>query len=75
MWEVSMVRLPQYDNKIQNSKNKNKAIWDIEKQETNKVPTTEKISTLNVEGKLIRRKQMIAETFNIYFYQSLKIEM
>jgi hypothetical protein len=56
-----------YDNKIQNYKNKNNSIWDIVKLETNKVSTTEKISTLNVEVKWIRKKQMIAETFNNYF--------
>jgi hypothetical protein len=37
---------------MQNSKNKNKTIWDIVKLETNKDPTAEKISILNVEGKM-----------------------
>ena len=40
-----------YDNKIQNSKNKNKTIWDIVKLETNKGPSNEKICTLKVDGK------------------------
>ena len=52
-----------YDNKIQNSKNKNKTIWDIVKLETNKGPNNEKICTLKVDGKWIREKQEIVEFF------------
>jgi hypothetical protein len=55
-----------YDNKIQNSSNKNKTIWDIVKVESNKVPNNEKICTLKANGKLIRETQAIAEIFNDY---------
>jgi hypothetical protein len=43
-----------YDEIIQNSKNKNKTVWDIVKLETNKAPTIEHISVLNDEGKWIK---------------------
>jgi 23S rRNA pseudoU1915 N3-methylase RlmH len=60
---IKEVKRLQYDNKIQNSNNKNKTIWDIVKSETN----NKKICTLNVDGKWIKEKQMIAETSNNYF--------
>jgi hypothetical protein len=50
-----------YDSKIQNSRNKNKNIWDIVKLETSKGTNNENICTLNVDGKLIRNKQEIAQ--------------
>jgi hypothetical protein len=56
-----------YDTKIQNSSNKNKTIWDIAKLETSKCINNENICTLNVDGKLIRNKQEIADTFNKHF--------
>jgi hypothetical protein len=58
--------------KMENSKNKNKTIWDIVKLETNMDPTAEKISILNVEGNWIKNKQKIAETFNNYFLSATK---
>jgi hypothetical protein len=57
-----------YDNNIKNSNNKNKTMWDIVKSETNKGTNNKKICTLNVDGKWVKEKQMIAETFNNYFF-------
>jgi hypothetical protein len=56
-----------YDSRIQNSSNKTKTIWDIVKLETSKGTNNQNICTLNVDGKLIRNKQEIADTFNKYF--------
>jgi hypothetical protein len=64
---IKEAKILKYDNKIQNSKNKNKTIWDIVQLETNKGPNNEKICTLKADGKWIREKQVIAETFNNYF--------
>jgi hypothetical protein len=54
-------------------KMKMKLYGNIVKLETNKGPA-EKVRILNVEGKWIQNKQTVVETFNNYFYQSLKIE-
>jgi hypothetical protein len=52
--------------KIQNYNNKNKTTWDIVKLETNMGSNSKKMCTLNVDGKWIKNKQVIAETFNTY---------
>jgi hypothetical protein len=56
-----------YADKIKKSLNKNKIIWDIVKLETNNCVTTEKINTINVDGKSISDRQEIANAFNQYF--------
>jgi hypothetical protein len=53
--------------KLQNLWKKNKTIWDIEKLVTNKFVATEKINTINVDGKSISDRQETANAFNQYF--------
>jgi hypothetical protein len=57
-----------YAEKINKSLNKNKAIWDILKLETNKTGNTDKVITLNIEGTLVSNHQQIANEFNKYFF-------
>ena len=56
-----------YADKINQSSNKNKTIWNIIKSETNRSGISDKINTLNVEGNLIKNRQEIVNTFNNYF--------
>ena len=53
-----------YADKIKNSLNKNKTIWNIVNMETNNTGNTEKINTLNVDGNSISDRQEIANAFN-----------
>jgi hypothetical protein len=61
-----------YADKIKKSLNKNKTISDIVKLETNKFVATEKINTINVDGKSIIDRQEIANAFNQYFLTIVK---
>ena len=56
-----------YADKIEKASNKNKEIWHIVQQETNKTKTAEKINTLNVNGVPIRNCEKKANAFNAYF--------
>jgi hypothetical protein len=50
---IKEVKRLKYDNKIKNSNNKSKTMWDLVKSETNMGTNNEKICTLNVDGKWI----------------------
>jgi hypothetical protein len=49
-----------YADKIDKSFNKNKAIWDIVKLETNKTGNMDKVKILNIEGILVNNHKDIA---------------
>jgi hypothetical protein len=61
-----------FANKINKSLNKNKAIWDIVKLETNKTRNTDKTITLNIEGTPVSNHKDIANEFNKYFLSIAK---
>jgi hypothetical protein len=61
-----------YADKIDKSVNKNKAIWDVVKLETNKTRSRDQAITLNIEGTLVRNHQDIADEFNKYFLSIAK---
>jgi hypothetical protein len=61
-----------YADKIKNSLNKNKTIWDIVNLETNKTVNTEKINTLNIDGSSISDRQKITNSLNKYFLTTAK---
>jgi hypothetical protein len=61
-----------YAVKIDKSLNKNKAIWDVVKLQTNKIGNRDQVITLNIEGALVRNHQDIANEFNKYFLSIAK---
>jgi len=61
-----------YAEKIKQSSNKNKTIWDIVKLENNKAGNNERINYLNVEGNIIKNRQEIVNIFNKYFLSTAK---
>jgi hypothetical protein len=50
-----------YADKIDKSLNKNKAIWDVVKLESNKISNRDQAITLYIEGTLVRKCQDIAD--------------
>ena len=52
---------------ITNSKNKGKAIWDVVKRETGKVPNNSDTIELLNNGQIIKTPHEVAEIFNKYF--------
>jgi hypothetical protein len=61
-----------YAERIKQSSNKNKTIWDIVKLENNKVGNNDRINYLNFEGNTIKNRQEIVNTFNKYFLSIAK---
>lgn len=56
-----------YSNKIKNSNNTTKATWSIINKETGKIMTREKEFTLEINGNLVKSKEVVAKTFEQFF--------
>jgi hypothetical protein len=56
-----------YNKITSQSSNKTKAVWNVIKAVTNKRSCRKEELMLNVEGKLIKNPQILADTFQNYF--------
>jgi hypothetical protein len=61
-----------YADKLNNSLNKNKTIWEIVKLGTNKTRNNDKATTLNIGRASVSNHQVIANEFNKYFLSVAK---
>jgi len=64
-----------YNELISQSENKTKTVWSIIKFLTNKRAYSSEEPMLNIEGKLIKNPQILAETFNNYFSSIVEVSV
>jgi hypothetical protein len=65
---IKETKILQYKKQISTSYNKTRSIWNIVKFKTKKKKKrVRRISSLNINGKLIQNQQTIANVFNDYF--------
>jgi hypothetical protein len=64
---LSSKKQKSYADKIKNTSNKNKTIWNILNLESNKTGNTETTNTLNINGSPTSDFQKTANEFNKYF--------
>jgi len=68
LWKViKEAKILQYNKQILISSNKTRTTWNTVKSKTGKKRGKEEISLLNINGKLIKNQQTIANSFNNYF--------
>jgi hypothetical protein len=69
---IKEAKILQYEKQISASYNKAKTTWNIVKSETGKKIRKEDISLLNINGKIIQNKQIMANSFNDYFFKNAR---
>jgi ornithine cyclodeaminase/alanine dehydrogenase-like protein (mu-crystallin family) len=63
-------KILQYKKQILSSDNKSTTIWNTVKSKTGKEIRKEEITLLNINGNLIQNQQIIANSFNDYFFKN-----
>jgi len=64
---IQLAKKLHYNELISESEKKTKTVWSIIKSLTNKRANSSEEPMLNIEGKLIKNLQILAENFNNYF--------
>jgi len=67
---IKEVEIVQYKKQILTSYNETRTTWNIVKSKTRKKRGKEKISLLNLNGKLIQNQQTVANSVNDYFLKT-----
>jgi hypothetical protein len=67
---IKEAKILQYRKQILTSDDKTRTIWNIVKSKTGKKIRKEEISLLNINGKLIQKQQIAANSFNDYFLKT-----